>query len=72
LGSLRYPLVEAKKQVFLGVDVDVKKGGNQIEYTDQDPRIHATFLEELAKNGVESLMGDYIDESCHRLKAKRI
>jgi len=70
LGSLRYPLVEAKKQIFLGVDVDVKKGGNQIEYTDQDPRIHATFLEELAKNGVESLMGDYIDESVYRRKAK--
>jgi quercetin dioxygenase-like cupin family protein len=70
LGSLRYPLVEAKKQIFLGVDVDVKKGGNQIEYTDQDPRIHGMFLEELAKNGVESLMGDYIDESRYRRGAK--
>jgi mannose-6-phosphate isomerase-like protein (cupin superfamily) len=70
LGSLRYPLVEAKKQIFLGVDVDVKKGGNQIEYTDQDPRIHATFLDELARNGVDSLMGDYIDESAYRRKAK--
>ncbi|MFM2129316.1 MAG: hypothetical protein RL477_862 [Pseudomonadota bacterium] len=66
LGSLRYPLVEAKKQIFLGVDVDVKKGGNQIEYTDQDPRIHAMFLAELDRNGVQSLMGDYIDESPYR------
>lgn len=70
LGSLRYPLVEAKRQIFLGVDVDVKKGGNQIEYQDQDPRIHAMFLEELAKNGVESLMGDYIDETPYRKRVK--
>jgi quercetin dioxygenase-like cupin family protein len=69
LGSLRYPLVEAKKQIFLGVDVDVKKGGNQIEYTDQDTRIHALFLQELAKNNVTSLMGDYIDESAYDQKA---
>jgi hypothetical protein len=50
--------------------VDVKKGGNQIESTDQDPRIHGMFLEDLAKNGVESLMGDYIDESRYRRGAK--
>jgi hypothetical protein len=30
----------------------VKKGGNQIEYADQDPRIHALWLEEMAKNGI--------------------
>ena len=66
LGSTRHPLTAAKKQITLGVDVDVKKGGNQIEYTDQDPRIHALFLEELAKNGVDSLMGEYIDETPFR------
>ncbi len=70
LGSLRYPLVEAKRQIFLGVDVDVKQGGNQIEYGDQDPRIHAMFLEELARNGVDSLMGDYIDEAPYRRAAR--
>jgi hypothetical protein len=62
LGSLRYPLTAEKRHVFLGVDVAVQKGGCQIEYEDQDPRIHALFLEELARNGVESLMGEYIDE----------
>lgn len=34
-----------------GVDVSASDGGVQIEYYDQDPRIHATFLSELAKHG---------------------
>jgi mannose-6-phosphate isomerase-like protein (cupin superfamily) len=63
VGSLRYPFTAQKRQVFLGVDQDVKQGGAQIEYEDQDPRIHELYLEELAKNGVKSEMGDYIDES---------
>ena len=68
LGSLRYPLTLDKRKIFLGVDVDVKKGGAQIEYTDQDPRIHALYLQELAKNGVESGMAEYIDEAPYRQK----
>ena len=68
-GSTRYPLTQAKKNVTLGVDVSVQQGGCQIEYEDQDPRIHQIFLDELAKNGVESLMGDYIDESRYRQAA---
>jgi len=63
MGSLRYPFTAQKRQVFLGVDQDVKTGGAQIEYKDQDPRIHKLYLQELAKNGVTSGMGDYIDES---------
>jgi hypothetical protein len=35
------------------VDVDVKRGGNQIEYRDQDPRIHAMFVDELARGRAE-------------------
>jgi len=62
-GSLRYPVMEEKRRIFLGMDVDVKKGGAQIEYEDQDPRIHRMFLEELKKNGAESRMGQFIDES---------
>jgi mannose-6-phosphate isomerase-like protein (cupin superfamily) len=62
LGSLRYPLTTDKVKIFKGVDVDVKQGGAQIEYTDQDPRIHALYLSELAKNGVKSEMGDQFDE----------
>jgi hypothetical protein len=62
-GSLRYPITTDKKKIMLGVDVDVKSGGAQIEYADQDPRIHALYLSELKKSGVRSEMGAYIDES---------
>ena len=63
LGSLRYPLTADKLKIFVGVDVDVKQGGAQIEYTDQDPRIHTLYLSELAKSGVASQMGDQFDEA---------
>lgn len=63
LGSLRYPFTAEKRNLFQGVDVSVRDGGRQIEYADQDPRIHAIYLEELAKHSVKSEMGKYIDES---------
>jgi quercetin dioxygenase-like cupin family protein len=62
MGSLRYPLTAQKRAIFLGVDQDVKKGGAQIEYEDQDPRIHKLFLQELKKNGVKSGMGEIFNE----------
>ena len=43
-GSLRYPLRRKSERSSLGVDQDVKKGGAQIEYEDQDPRIHKIYL----------------------------
>ncbi len=64
-GGLRYPLMEEKRRIFLGMDVDVNKGGAQIEYENQDPRIHKIFLEELAKSGAKSLMSKFIDESVY-------
>jgi mannose-6-phosphate isomerase-like protein (cupin superfamily) len=64
MGSTRYPLFAVKRQIWdQGVDTSIKDGGNQVEYEDQDPRIHGIFLKELAKNQVKSLMGDSIDES---------
>ncbi|MGE5539449.1 MAG: hypothetical protein ACM30I_12595 [Gemmatimonas sp.] len=64
LGSMRYPFVESKRKLFGGgVDTSVEKGGNQIEYENQDPRIHEIYLKELAKNGVQSKMGKSIDET---------
>ena len=63
LGSLRYPFTSAKRRLFEGVDVNVRDGGAQIEYEDQDPRIHQIYLRELAESGVGSQMGEYIDES---------
>jgi hypothetical protein len=62
MGSLRYPLTAQKRAIFLGVDQDVKKGGAQIEYEDQDPRIHKLFLQELKNNGVKSGMGEIFNE----------
>ncbi len=63
VGSQRYPLVEAKRALFdKGVDTSVKDGGNQIEYEDQDPRIHQVYLEELVKSGVASRMSEFVDE----------
>jgi cupin superfamily acireductone dioxygenase involved in methionine salvage len=64
MGSQRYPLVESKRKHFdTGVDTSLKRGGNQIEYEDQDPRIHRIYLDELAKTGVASRMGQFLDES---------
>jgi hypothetical protein len=59
LGNSRYPFTEKNKQGKLGVDVDVKAGGLQIEFEDQDPRIHPMFLEALAATGVECKMRSF-------------
>jgi cupin superfamily acireductone dioxygenase involved in methionine salvage len=64
IGTVRYPLLQMKRDIWdVGVDKDVKDGGAQVEYPDQDPRIHQLWLDEIAKNGVDSKMGKFIDES---------
>ena len=64
MGSRRYPFTQAWREWAAGkVDLDIKLGGRQIEYHDQDPRLHAKWLEEIAKTGVKSGMGEVIDES---------
>jgi hypothetical protein len=64
IGTVRYPLLKMKRDIWeVGVDKNVKEGGAQVEYEDQDPRIHAMWLKEIAKNGVESRMSKFIDES---------
>ena len=40
----------------------MNEGGIQIDYPDQDPRIHHIWLKELTKTGVTSRMGRYFDE----------
>ena len=62
-GSLRYPFTTDKRRVFMGMDVSVKDGGCQIEYEHQDPRIHQIYLTELAKYGVKSGMGKFVNEA---------
>jgi len=41
------------------VSKSVKDGGDQIEYEDQDARIHPLWLEEIAKHGISSKMDRY-------------
>ena len=42
-----------------GVDKDVNEVGNQIEYEDQDPTIHRTYVERCASNGVKVRMDEF-------------
>jgi hypothetical protein len=56
IGSDRYPMLARKlkrREVF---DADLKDGGLQIDYRDQDPRIHALWREEVALTGSASRM----------------
>jgi mannose-6-phosphate isomerase-like protein (cupin superfamily) len=64
LGSKRYPVIQRRRAGSENnrSDVSIKKGGRQVEYEDQDPRIHPLWLQEIAKTGVTSKMGDFFDE----------
>ncbi len=59
-GSLRHPFTQARRQEILGEKVafatSTKEGGDQIEYADQDPRIHPIWLDELTRHGLKSKM----------------
>jgi len=61
-GSLRYPFTASKRKTFMGMDVDVKAGGRQIEYEDEDPRIYRLFESELAKKGIEPRMDGFFPD----------
>ncbi|MFM2130072.1 MAG: hypothetical protein RL477_1618 [Pseudomonadota bacterium] len=64
-GTKRYPIIEERRanSTTTRTDVSLKRGGRQIEYEDQDPRIHETWLGEMRANGVASRMGKYFDET---------
>ncbi len=64
LGSKRYPLIQVRRAGSEGnrSDVSIKEGGRQIEYEDQDSRIHRIYLEEIRRTGVNSKMGEIFDE----------
>jgi quercetin dioxygenase-like cupin family protein len=55
-GSVRYPTLSAKRRFFEKIDVSVEEGGTQIEFDDQDPRIHGLFEAELAGVGLKADM----------------
>jgi hypothetical protein len=64
MGSRRYPFSTIRRQGIAGhADGDIKKGGRQIEYEDQDPRLHQRWLDHIKETNVRSDMADYIDES---------
>jgi oxalate decarboxylase/phosphoglucose isomerase-like protein (cupin superfamily) len=42
------------------IEVDVKQGGGQIEYEDEDPKIHEIFESALAKAGAPCHMGSMV------------
>ena len=70
VGGLRYPLTMQQRRSLLGVkpgdigavSLDIKAGGDQIEYEDQDKRIHPIWLEEMRKNGVTPRMGKFFPD----------
>ena len=63
LGSMRYPFISLRRVSSEGGgQTSVREGGRQIEYEDQDPRIHRKFLDEIKSKGIDSLMGDVFDE----------
>lgn len=66
-GSLRYPFTLARRREILGEKVafatSTKEGGDQIEYGDQDPRIHPMWLKEIAMHGIASRMDRFFPKT---------
>jgi mannose-6-phosphate isomerase-like protein (cupin superfamily) len=63
LGSRRYPFIAMRrKSAEGGGSTSVRDGGRQVEYDDQDHRIHRKWLEAIRESGVSSDMGDLFDE----------
>jgi len=58
-GGIRYPTLAFRHELVIGkpgekmlLSKSAKDGGNQIEYEDQDPRIHELWLSEMRKAGI--------------------
>jgi hypothetical protein len=63
LGSRRYPFISLRRKSSEGAgSISISQGGRQIEYEEQDPRIHRKWLEALRQTGVPSEMGEIFDE----------
>ena len=63
MGSVRYPMMQQKRDVWTPGGMFAKtvdEGGMQIEYDQQDPRIHALWLDEMRKAGIEPKMKAFI------------
>ena len=63
LGSRRYPFISLRRKSAEGAgSKSLQDGGRQLEYEDQDPRIHRKWLDALNVTGVKSQMGEIFDE----------
>lgn len=63
MGSRRYPFISLRKRSAEGYgSLSIQQGGRQVEYEDQDPRIHRKWLDAIDENGVTSDMSDIFDE----------
>ena len=67
IGNVRYPFTHKQRPTMIGEkgqrqrsSLSIKEGGNQIEFDDQDPRIHTLWLEEMKKAGVTPGMDAWI------------
>ena len=64
LGSRRYPFISLRRKSAEGAgSKSLQDGGSQLEYEDQDPRIHRKWLDALNVTGVKSQMGEIFDEN---------
>ena len=67
LGSRRYPFISLRRKSAEGLgSLPLQQGGRQIEYEDQDPRIHRKWLDAIDRSGIASKMGDLLDERAIR------
>jgi mannose-6-phosphate isomerase-like protein (cupin superfamily) len=64
--NARYPLTEAHQRTTAAEDgsrgkvsTSIKLGGDQVEYEDQDPRVHAMWLDEMRKAGITPQFDKY-------------
>jgi hypothetical protein len=66
LGSHRYPIFDRKVRRKNAPNLTLREGGSEIAYSDQDPRIHRLWLDELAAKDISSKMGRHFDEDAIR------
>jgi hypothetical protein len=63
LGSRRYPFISLRRKSSEGAgSISISQGGRQIDYEEQDPRIHHKWLQAMQQAGVASQMGEVFDE----------
>lgn len=62
MGSRRYPFTNLRREVIQGAEVNAAQGGLQIDYSEQDLRIHALWMKEIASVGGTSDMQKYFAE----------